>query len=47
MLIWYLLLGEVWLSWWLFKPFYITGVLVHRKVTGRQTAIWRSRNGWW
>jgi hypothetical protein len=43
----YLLLFEVWLVWWCVKPFYIVGVLVHRKVTGRPTPIWRSRGGWW
>ncbi|WP_406321777.1 hypothetical protein [Streptomyces sp. NBC_00519] len=43
----YLLLAEVWLFWWCVKPFYIVGVLVHRKATGRPTPIWRSRGGWW
>ncbi|WP_327594667.1 hypothetical protein [Streptomyces chartreusis] len=43
----YVLLGEVWLMWWCLKPWYIAGVLVHRKVTGRPTPIWRSRGGWW
>lgn len=43
----YLLLGELWLCWWAFKPLYIAGVLVHRKVAGQHTPIWRSRNGWW
>ncbi|MFJ1528253.1 hypothetical protein ACIOFV_07460 [Streptomyces mirabilis] len=47
MLLPYLLLGEAWLMWWCLKPWYIAGVLVHRKVTGRPTPIWRSRNGWW
>lgn len=47
MLFGYLLLGELWLAWWTFKPLYIAGVLIHRRVTRRNTPIWRSRNGWW
>ncbi|MFF5655251.1 hypothetical protein [[Kitasatospora] papulosa] len=43
----WLLLAEVWLVWWCVKPWYILGVLAHRKATGRPTAVWRSRNGWW
>jgi hypothetical protein len=46
-LIAYCLVAEVWLAWWCVKPFYLLGVLVHRKATGRNTPIWRSRNGWW
>jgi hypothetical protein len=43
----YCLVAEVWLAWWCVKPFYLLGVLVHRKATGENTPIWRSRNGWW
>lgn len=46
-LIGYVLVAEAWLCWWMLKPLYIGGVLVHRKVTGRNTPIWRSRGGWW
>ncbi|GGZ72993.1 hypothetical protein ACFOOM_01165 [Streptomyces echinoruber] len=46
-LFWYLLVFEAWLLWWCVKPWYIVGVLAHRKVTGRPTPIWRSRGGWW
>lgn len=46
-LIAYCLVAEVWLFWWCVKPFYLLGVLAHRKATGRNTPIWRSRNGWW
>jgi hypothetical protein len=46
-LIGYIVVAEVWLAWWCVKPFYLLGVLVHRKATGRSTPIWRSRNGWW
>ncbi|MFB7440240.1 hypothetical protein ACFC01_18085 [Streptomyces mirabilis] len=46
-LIAYCLVAEVWLAWWCVKPFYLLGVLAHRKTTGRNTPIWRSRNGWW
>ncbi|MEV5124334.1 hypothetical protein AB0K49_16325 [Streptomyces decoyicus] len=47
MLLWWCLVFEVWAGWWILKPFYIVGVLVHRKATGRYTPIWRSRGGWW
>lgn len=43
----YCLIAEMWLAWWCLKPFYILGVLAHRKATGRSTPIWRSRGGWW
>jgi hypothetical protein len=46
-LCWWMLLAEVWLCWWCVKPWYILGVLVHRRATGRPTPIWRSRGGWW
>jgi hypothetical protein len=46
-LIGYIVVAEAWLAWWCVKPFYLLGVLVHRKATGRNTPIWRSRNGWW
>ncbi len=47
MLLYWLLVFEMWASWWILKPFYIVGVLVHRRVTGRNTPIWRSNGGWW
>jgi hypothetical protein len=47
LLLWWCLVLEGWLCWWLLKPFYILGVLTHRRTTGRPTPIWRSRNGWW
>ncbi|GES29127.1 hypothetical protein AB0G60_24645 [Streptomyces angustmyceticus] len=47
LLLWWCLVFEAWASWWVLKPFYIVGVLVHRKATGRHTPIWRSRGGWW
>ncbi|MEU9142099.1 hypothetical protein AB0D33_40230 [Streptomyces sp. NPDC048404] len=43
----YCLVAEMWIAWWCFKPFYMLGVLAHRKITGRNTVIWRSRGGWW
>jgi hypothetical protein len=43
----YVLVAEVWLCWWCLKPWYLLGVMAHRKATGRLTPIWRSRGGWW
>ncbi|MER6977126.1 hypothetical protein [Streptomyces carpinensis] len=47
LLLWWCLVFEAWLLWWIFKPFYIVGVLAHRRATRQHTSIWRSRNGWW
>ena len=47
MLLWWCIVLEAWLFWWMLKPFYIVGVLIQRSVTGQRTPIWRSRNGWW
>lgn len=47
MLLWWCVLLEAWVAWWMLKPFYILGVLAHRKATGQPTPIWRSRGGWW
>lgn len=46
-LCWYALVLEAWVIWWFFKAFYIAGVLIHRKATGRPTPIWSSRSRWW
>ncbi|WP_407839400.1 hypothetical protein ACE1OC_28450 [Streptomyces sp. DSM 116496] len=46
-LMFYLLVAEAWVCWWMFKSFYVAGVLIYRHRTGRQVPIWRSRNGWW
>jgi hypothetical protein len=47
MLLWWCLVFEAWLCWWMLKPFYILAVLVQRKATTQHIPIWRSRNGWW
>ncbi|MFE2889330.1 hypothetical protein [Streptomyces sp. NPDC059272] len=47
LLLWWCLVFEAWLCWWMLKPFYVLGVLAHRGTTGQPTPIWRSRNGWW
>lgn len=43
----YMLLAEVWIAWWCIKIWYVLGVFVHRKATGRLTPIWSSRSRWW
>jgi len=38
----YAVVAEAWAAWWSLKVWYALGVLVHRRVTGQPTPIWRS-----